>query len=509
MGPRPVAPIESATPPRRSSARREVLLQGLVGLSVVGACGLARAAAARPERIRLTKRDAFGACPDLHFEATGFFRVHAGDRKWLVAPNGNAYLSLGVNHVQTDLFTRAPNRAFWARRFGARDPDSARWKQEAARKVADDLRSFGFNALGFHSRASVFPPGFAPYVKPLTFVEIPHHQTPGPEKFRDVFAADFARHCEEVAREQVRPRREDPHLLGYAFTDCPVFTEADAAARGDNVYGARRPALPTWPRVLRNLPGEHPGKQAYVARLRQRYRDHIEDFNRAYGTAFPDFAALTAAAAWRPESDPSNAAEREDNAAFLSDVVDRYYTTAVAAIRRHDANHLILGDKLNGNTDGADTVMPIVSRYTDVVYYQAYGSWDEQRRLVDRWAAATGKAVWNGDGGFSVPTPMMPNPYGPHCRTQAERARRLSELGANAFRHPAFVGWHVCGWMDMWKTFEGKQHKQHAGLQTVHGEAYPPVRAALARLSARMYDLALSAPLGALGGAAGATAAGP
>ena len=41
------------------------------------------------------------------------------------------------------------------------------------------------------------------------------------------------------SRSKVAPRRNDPILIGYAFCDCPILTEAEAAAHEVQIFGAR------------------------------------------------------------------------------------------------------------------------------------------------------------------------------------------------------------------------------------------------------------------------------
>jgi hypothetical protein len=48
--------------------------------------------------------DRFGGWTDKRFEATGFFRVEKDERWWLVTPDGNAFLSFGINHLYPDLW---------------------------------------------------------------------------------------------------------------------------------------------------------------------------------------------------------------------------------------------------------------------------------------------------------------------------------------------------------------------------------------------------------------------
>lgn len=256
------------------------------------------------------------------------------------------------------------------------------------------------------------------------------------------------------------------------------------------IYGAPRRATPTWPRVLRNLGADAPGKGAYVDPVRELYADDIRGFNQAYGTTFDTFGALSAAQNWRPAVDPTNSHERRDNARFLERVVDRYYAVAVDAVRRSDPNHLILGDKLNGNTGVLDGVVDVVARYVDVPFYQFYGHYGIQHPVLETWSLRTGKPLLNGDSSFSVPDEMMPCPLGPHCRDQEERAEASLAFARRAFARPDFVGWHWCGWMDGWKTIPGKELRQHSGLQDPFGRRYEPMMAALSSFSDAMYDIA-------------------
>jgi hypothetical protein len=180
----------------------------------------------------LTRRDRHGGCLDIHFEPTGFFRLESADRWWPVTPMGNAFLCLGVNHVTPGLLQRQENRDFWARRIGLRDPgDQAGSLAYFGQRVRRDLRAFGFNTLGCHSSAVSYESGFAPHVCPLRPVSIAHWMTPSEEDFLDVFSQEFVDHCSARAREIALPRKDDCYLIGYFFTDCPIFTDRDAAPR--------------------------------------------------------------------------------------------------------------------------------------------------------------------------------------------------------------------------------------------------------------------------------------
>jgi len=432
----------------------------------------------------------------VEFDATGFFRTeHDGKRWWLVTPEGNAFLSLGINHYHANWWAQDYNRDHWIEEFGAEKVYDDAWVRGWYSRLARDLEYLGLNTIGIHTSPPLtggMVTDVAPYVARYAPVDIPHYKDDtGPENFPDVFSREFDAICDACARELARPRAHDPLVLGYAMTDCPIFTDLDAAERGMTVYGSPRRELPTWPRVLRNAGPDAPGKQAYVAAMRAAYHGSIASFNGTYGTNFSSWDALLAAVNWRPRTDYGNAREIRDNTTFLRECVDVYYRKAKEALRRYDPNHLFFGDKLNGNTDTIDAVLDVTSRHTDLVFYQFYGRYDEQAAMMDRWTDRVGIPFLNGDSTFSVPCDVMPSPYGPHAKSQTERAAWLREFVESAFARPDFVGWHICGVLDTWKTMAGKDAKQHSGLMTATGEFYPEIAAALQDLSARLYCIAL------------------
>lgn len=439
----------------------------------------------------LEKRDKFGGCPAIRFEPSGFFRLEKRGRWWLVTPEGNAFLSLGMNHVHTGWLNQAHNLEHWHKVFGAERYNDAMWKAGVRAKVIRDLQAFGCNTMGMHNRYQDFHPALpVAWIKSIRFVKSDHWLEPDQMEFPDVFAPGFEVHCDLLAKREAAPLRKDPWLLGYAMTDCPVFTEIDAAARPTHTYGSARGATQTWPRVLRNLPASAPGKQAYVERMRIRHSSWILHFNEVYGTDFDSWDDLLKAENWRPETDLTNARELQDNRDFLEQVVERYYAVTTGAVRRHDPNHLFLGDKLNANTDSGDAVVHITAKYTDLIFYQMYGRWQEQRPVVARWAAKTDKPCFNGDGGFSVPQAYMPNPHGPHAVDHEHSAEMMREFCDQMFGRNDFVGWTICGWLDTHITMPKKRFKQHAGVQDAFGNHHAPLRRTLSDVSRQIYQVA-------------------
>ena len=122
--------------------------------------------------------------------------------------------------------------------------------------------------------------------------------------------------------------------------------------------------------------------------------------------------------------------------------------------------------------------------------YQFYGSFKQQTTLLDKLVPRVNLPFMNGDIGFSVTCEMMPNPYGPHAKNQAERAAWLTESCKGCFARQEFIGWHMCGIIDTWKTMPGKEKAQHQGLMTVTGEFYPEMETAVKEISSDIYQVA-------------------
>lgn len=334
--------------------------------------------------------DRFGGWKDKRFKATGFFRTeHDGQRWWLVTPEGNAFLSFGINHFQSYIFRQPHNKAAWRRRLGVDNLNDKSKFNPAYRDWALEVcRDYGINTLAMGTDLHILnrPAPAIPYIQRIGFLEIYHsNRNVVDEDFLDVFSHEFATRCDRLAKSIAAPHKEDPQLLGYCMIDCPTFTEEDCAEKRELTFWSSppQPERVGFPRRLRNLGAQAPGKQAYVRTMREVYHDDIKNFNATYDTSFDSFDSLAHAARWRPDTDPYNQKERRDNNTFLQVVVAKYYETARDAIRRHDPNHMFLGDRLNGNTDTVDTVLQTTGKYTDFVFFQMY-NWYEFVDVFDK-----------------------------------------------------------------------------------------------------------------------------
>ena len=86
----------------------------------------------------------------------------------------------------------------------------------------------------------------------------------------------------------------------------------------------------------------------------------------------------------------------------LFDVATKYYETITKHIRKYDSNHLVLGDRYNGNKGIPTPVLLAMKPFVDVLSIQYFSGAKEEDHLKMRdafagWQEITGKPVINAD----------------------------------------------------------------------------------------------------------------
>lgn len=170
--------------------------------------------------------DTFGGWTGKRFRATGFFRTEReGPRWWLVTPEGNSFVSLGINHYHAGWWDQDYNRSHWQNIFGGAGPGESNWIDGYRASAIAQMKHLGISTLGIHSDTLLQKPTpIRPYVARFEPVHIPHYQVATPENFPDVFSETFDEICDQTARQFVAPIKADPLVLGFSMTDCPIFT---------------------------------------------------------------------------------------------------------------------------------------------------------------------------------------------------------------------------------------------------------------------------------------------
>jgi len=385
-----------------------------------------------------------------------YFRLakHA-NRQQLVSPDGHPFFSLGVNHVDCHpLKIHSPDI------FKSRYRTRRKWILNGAVK---DLADWGFNTIGWtqvpmdnafhHTRrwsvdeleASGMP--FV-YMLPLNHIATWKVWRKG-FCWPDIFSKTFENCVREALARECSRLRHSPNLMGYFYSDVPAWTmDLSFIQHGGN-----------WVSALKELPDDAPGKRAYMRFLRQRYDSDIKRFNRVYRSHFRSFREITRQRHLFHLALNRAKETEKDDLAFLGVIAQRYYSMFHKFIRRYDPNHLILGDRYNGNVDVPKIVLQAARPYVDVASVQCYDEWAEHADIMRKIHRIMGKPVLLADSGYAVRTPEMPLP----CQVQRSSDRAVGQAYAKylrAIRHePWIIGWHWCGYMD--------NLLRHPGLKTV------------------------------------------
>lgn len=423
-------------------------------------------------------------------EATGFYRIASENGvSWLVKPTGERTVTLGVNHLDPKLWLMGYNRQDTATRYG-RDfatagkvnPSSAGAKKWIGRVLAN-LEDWGFNSLGFHTPvpselyahriaylATVHPISVTSYLPTL--------------EYADVFAPEVAARMDSGVREVCAAARNEPNLLGYAYSDRPLYSSAPTR---------RRSGAHPWVVALQQLSAQAPGKKTWVGVLASRHPTAALAAS-ASGVSAGSWDELGAITSW-PDPTPGSEAEA-DQEVFLSLIVERWYQMQHDAVRRYDPNHLIFGDKLGGgpadvgyrgtnHPEIPEYLYSILSKFVDVVTIEWYGQFEDQVAALRAIHAATGKPILLGDSSFSEVQPRQDGKAkGVIVGSQAEVGDSYARYLEAALTEPYIIGWHFCGYIESFATQGARFQPQNGFIdpfETVHQEAVTRVKAANAK----------------------------
>ncbi len=377
-----------------------------------------------------TGLDAYGGTRSIRGQATGWFHLEQVQGRWFfITPDGHAYVPIGVNHLGT-YFTGAERNLRPTEHDFIKERHGGDVKR-AAVHVEKMIRDWGFNYAGYdspvHFRQSLpFSTGFR------------QTQTSGvrsgtPPQYTDVFAPEFATDLDRRVADFVRPFRENRYLLGYYLVDLPLW--------GDHAYLAaeEKSQGESWLSFFRKLPAGSPGQLAYAKATRDA----------------PDLMAA--------------------ELAFTAEIADQSYRLTAEAFRRHDPNHLVLGERFAG----VRLFMPVVeksAKYFPVVATQLDGEFNvtSYRELHRR----TGRPIISVDHVANFPTPATLTVMGRPLKNEEAAAAHYSRYLRAAFAEPYLVGYNHCQLVSRIRR-EGEPPSWKQGIIDPAGEPYPSLLQAI------------------------------
>lgn len=331
--------------------------------------------------LKAPERDKFGGLlgsgAKLELKSTGFFHVETKDNKsWLVDPEGNAFFHTGLCGFQpSDDYTYITGREDiydWLPKAGDTDFSTAfRYGDKAnfsfyvantirkygqpydldafATRMIDRVRKFGFNSMGSFTE----PPPTAgkkasfPYVLSLAINEwegIP--RIPGAWEVFDPFDAKVRGLIESQLAKTLPERANDPLLIGYFIINEPRYDEL--------------------PKVLPSLTGGQACKHELVNFLSAKYKT-IDAFSSAWGLSAKSFDELTGIGLA-----VTTDAAKADVKAFTGVFLEAMFELITTNYRKHDKNHLLLGNRLQPVTINDEQLCRLSGKYLDVMSYNYY-----------------------------------------------------------------------------------------------------------------------------------------
>ncbi len=386
--------------------------------------------------------DEYGGDERVALEATGFFRAELlCGRWWLVTPLGHPAYSVGVNNISprgdTDVETGVAN---YAETVDATYADHDEWADTAVQR----LTSWGVAHAGCWSHADVVTTRM-PYTYGLGLAADDWVEGTLADYWDPAWEQAVADAAEEVAE-----RAHDPLLVGW-FIDNEIR------------WGPDWRGYDTLLQLYLQLEADAPGKAAAVAYVLGELGD-VDAVNGLLGTSFADTEAMTAATEGWDALDHEATGEAADLVGgFLELTADHYFDVTTSAIRAHDPNHLILGNREVSVTTrmevyrAADPYLDLFSInnyvFFDVVTEAAItlsGSLDP----ADGFAALHAeidKPILITEFGFRAADSGLPNswpPQYPTLDTQADRADAFEEYATYHQSIPRIVGYHWFEWVD-------------------------------------------------------------
>lgn len=157
--------------------------------------------------------------------------------------------------------------------------------------------------------------------------------------------ATKAKIAENIARE-VPMRASDPMLIGWFIVNELRYDEL--------------------PRVIPSLDGKHACKRELVAALKEK-RSTVEACNTAWqakATSFDELISSGLAV--------TTEAARADVKSIVGVFLETYFKQIDTVFRQHDANHLLIGRRLQPITIEDEQLCGLMGRHVDVVSYNYY-----------------------------------------------------------------------------------------------------------------------------------------
>jgi hypothetical protein len=178
----------------------------------------------------------------------------------------------------------------------------------------------------------------------------------------DPFVPGAAQRLDELYAHHVAPHANNPLIIGWFFNN--------------------EPHIENLPKILPALEGRFHAKQKFVGILKAKYGG-IMAFNLAWETNFITFDELDNA-----QLQARTRAAGEDVENFFRLFLREYYGLINTAFRKHNPNHLLIGERLMPGTANNQTLIEEQGRVLDIisVNYYTYGIDKDYLARLHAWS---------------------------------------------------------------------------------------------------------------------------
>ncbi|MEM9940843.1 MAG: Ig-like domain-containing protein [Planctomycetota bacterium] len=314
-----------------------------------------------------SKLDQYGGLKELKSEGTGFFRIEEFEgREFLVTPEGHGYRAIGLNHFHN---------------MSSQDHDA----------VIRQIKSWGFNAGCYQGPRWMW--NRYPYTKGINLIPVCVWKPDSQFGYRDVFDSDVLDEIEESVRKIVQPQSYNKMLIGYFWTDIPIWTRK---RRGG------------WIEFYKSLPPDSSGGKMWRH--------------------------------WKTANADSNESD------FLVLIANQLYAKGHQFVRKYDKNHLIFGDRYH-EVDMPEAIVRASLPYIDAISVQPT-SRQFNFKFFDQVYQQYGKPIYIADHVSSFATKDHPTTMGQVTQDPDAYADYYRRYVTAAMSRPYMIGYNKCQYQD-------------------------------------------------------------
>ncbi|MDO5102672.1 MAG: beta-galactosidase [Lautropia sp.] len=416
---------------------------------------------------------------------TGKLRLKDGSlRHVLITPEGNPFLSLGVNAVQRDnsetfidgreyQFSGLPAKDSPLARFhGTQDStvhlpadsgaqrnrgflkgdtynfyqanlfrrDGEAWQTRWVSRTQARLKRWGFNTVGAWSDDSLHDTKL-PHTR-IVHVDGPFARLSDGQNWwagmPDPFDPAFGKALDATLAKATKHTQDDAALIGW-FVDNEL-----GWGDGASTDPAIRYALAWSALQADGSDAQAHAKRALVQMLRERYDGDIQELSNVWGVPLSSWADLDGPWPAERRPDAQQPAVAADLSAFLRLHADSYFSQVAKALKKHAPNHLYLGSRFSSRTPEA---VSACARWCDVLSFNLYvpnlndGFEHAQFARHDKPALLTEFHFGSTDRGPFWPGVMQ-------VETEADRGPAYRHMLDSVLANPQFVGAHWFQYLD-------------------------------------------------------------